>query len=151
MVSIEEIIAIQKCDKAAQRQQESRKKVDKGHFSAQGHSFKGKEKEKGISIKEGAPQTTSTTVSEDAHQSKEDGKRNVVESVETPPAIRQRTDSGSAVAMVFVFVDEVTDARLVIHPHPLFGSMVLFNKDAPFSSKTSASLLSNPMYNLKLS
>ena len=38
----------------------------------------------------------------------------------------------------------------MIHPHLLFRPIILFNKDAPFSSKTSASLLSNPMYSLKL-
>ena len=43
-----------------------------------------------------------------------------------------------------------TDERLVIHPYSLFGTMIPFNKDAPVPSKNSASLLSNPMYNLKL-
>ena len=49
--------------------------------------------------------------------------------------------------MVPVFVVEVSVERLVVHPHPLLGSMVLFNKNAPFSSKNSASLLDNPMCN----
>ena len=50
--------------------------------------------------------------------------------------------------MVPVSVSEVTDSRLVIHPHRLFGEMVLFKKDAPFSSKVT--LLNNPLYALKL-
>ena len=52
--------------------------------------------------------------------------------------------------MVLVSVNEVSDARLVIHPHPLFGPMILFKRDAPFSSGSSTSFLNNPMYNLKL-
>ena len=59
MVSLQEIIALQKHDEAAQKQQKSRKKDDKVSPGAQGHSSKGKEKEKekekGITIKEGAP------------------------------------------------------------------------------------------------
>ena len=83
-------------------------------------------------------------------QSKKDGKRKVGESIETPPATRQRTDSGGAVVKVLVSVSEVSDPRLVIHTHSLFGSMIPFKKDAPFSSSSSASLLNNPIYNLKL-
>ena len=52
--------------------------------------------------------------------------------------------------MLLVSTAETSDERLVIHPHPLFRPMIPFNKDAPFSSKTSDSLLSNPMYSLKL-
>ena len=52
--------------------------------------------------------------------------------------------------MVSVFVTEVTDSRLVIHPHSLFGEMVPYKKDAPFSTQGSASLLNNPLYALKL-
>ena len=52
--------------------------------------------------------------------------------------------------MVLVFVIEVTDSRLVIHLHPLFGEMVFYKKDAPFSSQSSATLLNNPLYSLKL-
>ena len=70
--------------------------------------------------------------------------------METPLAIRQRTGSGGAVAMVFVSVAEVTDSRLVIHPHPLFGDMIPYKKDAPFPSGSSATILNNPMYCLKL-
>ena len=77
-------------------------------------------------------------------------KRKVGESVEPSPATRQRIDSGGAVAMVPVFIAEVSIERLVVYPHPLFGPMVSFNKNALFPSKNSASLLGNPMYNLKL-
>ena len=52
--------------------------------------------------------------------------------------------------MVPVSVTEVTDSRLVIHPHPLFGEMVPYKKDAPFLSQGSVSLLNNPLYALKL-
>ena len=52
--------------------------------------------------------------------------------------------------MVPVSVFEVTDSRLVIHPHPLFGEMVSFKKDAPFPSKGTATLLNSPLYALKL-
>ena len=52
--------------------------------------------------------------------------------------------------MVPVSIAEVSAKRLVVHPHPLFGPMIHFNKNATFSSKNSASLLGNPMYNLKL-
>ena len=45
---------------------------------------------------------------------------------------------------------KVTDSRLVIHPHPLFGEMVPYKKDTSFPSKSSATLLNNPMYSLKL-
>ena len=43
-----------------------------------------------------------------------------------------------------------TDERMVIHPQPLFGTMIPFNKDACIPSSSTATLLSNPMYNLKL-
>ena len=72
------------------------------------------------------------------------------EPVEAPSATRQRTGSEGAVAMLLISTSEITNERLVIHPHPLFGTMIPFNKDAHFLSKTNASLLSNPMYNLKL-
>ena len=54
MISIEKIIALQKQDENAKKQSESGKKTGKGHSSAQGHLSKGKEKENGITIKEGA-------------------------------------------------------------------------------------------------
>ena len=83
-------------------------------------------------------------------QSKQDGKRKVGEQAEALPATRQRTGPGGTIAMVSVSVTEVTDSRLVIHPHPLFGEMVPYKKDAMFPSKSSATLLNNPMYSLKL-
>ena len=52
--------------------------------------------------------------------------------------------------MVPVSVSEVTASRLVIHPHPLFGEMVPFKKNALFSSKGTATLLNSPLYALKL-
>ena len=52
--------------------------------------------------------------------------------------------------MLAVSTVEVSTERLVIHSHPLFEPIVPFNKNAPFPSKNSASLLGNPMYNLKL-
>ena len=72
------------------------------------------------------------------------------EPADIPPATRQRTDSGSAVAMVPVTMEEVPDTRLVIHPHPLFGSHVPYKKEAPYPSTGTATLLNNPLYNLKL-
>ena len=67
------------------------------------------------------------------------------EPVEAPPAIRQHMGSEGAIAMLSISTTKVTDERLVIHPHPLFRPMISFKKDALFSSKTSASLLSNLM------
>ena len=52
--------------------------------------------------------------------------------------------------MVLISMTEVTDSRLVIYPHPLFGEMVPFKKDAPFLSQGIASFLNNPLYALKL-
>ena len=52
--------------------------------------------------------------------------------------------------MVPISVTEITDSRLVIHPHPLFEEMVPYKKDAPFPSQGSATLLNNPLYSLKL-
>ena len=54
MVSIENIIALQKQDEATKKQSKSGKKIGKGPSGAQGHSSKGKEKDNGITIKEGA-------------------------------------------------------------------------------------------------
>ena len=92
MVSLQEIIALQKRDEAAQKQQELRKEADKVPLGAQGHSSKGKgkekEKEKGITIREGAPQMEQATVPESTPQLKKDGKRKVEESFEPPHAIR---------------------------------------------------------------
>ena len=72
------------------------------------------------------------------------------EQTEAPPAIRQRTNPNGTIAMVPVSVTEVTGEKLVVHSHPLFGEMVPFKKDAPFSSQRTASLLNNPLYALKL-
>ena len=72
------------------------------------------------------------------------------EPVDIPAATRQRTDSGSAVAMVPVTMEAVPDTKLVIHPHPLFGPHIPYKKDAPYPSTGTATLLNNPLYNLKL-
>ena len=72
------------------------------------------------------------------------------ELADIPPATRQCTNSGSAVAMVSVTMEEVPDSRLVIHPHPLFGPHVPYKKDAPYPSIGTAILLNNPLYSLKL-
>ena len=66
MVSIEEIIALQKQDEAAKKQSESGKKTGKGVSGVQGHSSKGKEKKKGITIKEGVSEVKQATASKDA-------------------------------------------------------------------------------------
>ena len=58
----------------------------------------------------------------------------VGEQPEAPFATRQRTGPGGIVAMVPISVTEITDLRLMIHLHPLFGEMVLYKKDAPFLS-----------------
>ena len=65
-------------------------------------------------------------------------------------AIRQRTESTKGSTIFPVSTAPATDERLVIYPHPLFGTMISFNKDAPLPSTTSATLLNNPLYNLKL-
>ena len=75
-----------------EKQRQSAQKVDQGPPVIQGQSSAKKGKEKGITINEGSPQAT-----------------------------QQRTGSGGTVAMVPVSVAEVTDLRLVIHLHPLFG------------------------------
>ena len=72
------------------------------------------------------------------------------EQAETPPTTRQRTGPGGTVAMVPVSVTEITDSRFVIHPHSLFEKMVPYKKNVLFPSKSSATLLNNPMYSLKL-
>ena len=72
------------------------------------------------------------------------------ETVDIPPATRQCTHSGSAVAMVPVTMEEVPDTRLVVHPHPLFGPHIPYKKDAPYPSTGTATLLNNPLYSLKL-
>ena len=71
------------------------------------------------------------------------------ETVEAPPTTRQRTKSKDVTTILSVSAVPTTDERLVIHPHPLFGTMIPFSKDARLPSKTNASLLSNLMYNLK--
>ena len=150
MVSIEEIIALQKQDEAAKKKSESGKKVSKDLSGTQGSSSKGKEKEKGITIKESPSHTKQANVPKDASQSKQDGKRKMGEPVEASPTTRQRMGSKGTIVMLSIFTIEVSDDRLVIHPHPLFGPMIPFNKNAPFPSKIDVSLLSNPMYSLKL-
>ena len=72
------------------------------------------------------------------------------EPADIPPATRQRTDSGSAVAIVLVTMEEVPDTRLLIHPHPLFGPHIPYKKEALYPSTGTATLLNNPLYNLKL-
>ena len=72
------------------------------------------------------------------------------EPADIPSATRQRTDSGSAVAMVPVTIEEVSDTRLVIHPHPLFEPHIPYKKDALYPSIGTATLLNNPLYSLKL-
>ena len=72
------------------------------------------------------------------------------EPIEAPPTTRQRTGLEGTIAILPISTAEVTSEKLMIHPHSLFVPMIPFNKDAPFLSKTSASLLSNPMYSLKL-
>ena len=72
------------------------------------------------------------------------------EPADIPIATRQSTDSGSAVAMVPVTMEEVPDTRLVIHPYPLFGPHIPYKKDAPYPSTGTTTLLNNPLYNLKL-
>ena len=130
------------------------KGIDKGSAGGQGHSSKdtgkGKEKEKGIIIKEPVLQSKQATASKGAPQSKKDGKRKVRKSAEALPIARPRIESTEGATILPVSIVPATDEILVIHPHPLFETMIPFNKDAHVPSKTSASLLSNPMYNLKL-
>ena len=72
------------------------------------------------------------------------------ESFEAPAATRPRTESAEGTTALPVSTVPATDERLVIHPHSLFETMIPFNKYALVPIKTNASLLSNPMYNLKL-
>ena len=143
MVSMEQIIAIQKREEATQKatvqkataqKQQLAKEVDQIRVNAPSQSGREKGKEKGITIKEGASQAKQTTAPKAAPLSKRDGKKRMGEPADIPPATRQRTDSGSAVAMVPVTMEEVPNSRLVIHPHPLFGPHVPYKKDAPYPS-----------------
>ena len=52
--------------------------------------------------------------------------------------------------MIPVSVFEVIGEQLMVHPHPLFGEMVPFKKNALFPSKGTATLLNSPLYALKL-
>ena len=72
------------------------------------------------------------------------------EPADIPPATRQHSDSGSAVAMVLVTMEEVPNTRLVVHPHPLFGPHIPYKKDVPYPSTGTATLLNNSLYSLKL-
>ena len=72
------------------------------------------------------------------------------EPAEALPTIRPRIESTKGTTILSVSTVPATDERLVIHPHPLLRTMIPFNKDAHFPSKTNASLLINPIYNLKL-
>ena len=72
------------------------------------------------------------------------------ESIETSLATRQRTKSTSKSIILSVSTTPTIDERLVIHPHSLFEIMIPFNNDAPLPSTISATLLNNPLYNLKL-
>ena len=78
MVLMEEIIALQKPELVAQKQQESGKKVDRGSTGGERHSSKdtekGKEKKKRITIKEPIYQSKQAAVSQSVSQSKKDGK-----------------------------------------------------------------------------
>ena len=53
-------------------------------------------------------------------------------------------------AMVPVTMEKVSDSRLVIHPHLLFGPYVPYKKDASYPNTGTTILLNNPLYNLKL-
>ena len=68
---------------------------------------KEKEKEKGISIKEGASQAKQAIASKDASQFKQDGKRKVGEPVKGLPITQQRTSSKGAVTSSKGAVTEV--------------------------------------------
>ena len=57
---------------AAQKQQQSMKKVDQGPSNAKGQSSASQGREKGITIKEGTLQTKQTVVTEKVSQSKKD-------------------------------------------------------------------------------
>ena len=163
MVTMEELIRLQKREEAAQKAAAEKEKqaatkaavavavsVDQVPSAKSRQSAAKKSKEKGITISEGGPQATRSTPADNAPQSKKDGKKRVREQTEAPPATRQRTSPSGSVAMVLVTVSEVTGEKLVVHSHPLFGEMVLFKKDTPFPSQGTASLLNNPLYALKL-
>ena len=161
MVTMEELIRLQKREEAAQKAAAEKEKqaatkaaiavsADQVPPVKSGQSAAKKSKEKGITISEGGPQATRSTPADNAPQSKKDGKKRVGEQTEAPPATRQRTSPSGSVAMVPVTVSEVTGEKLVVHSHPLFGEMISFKKDAPFPSQGTASLFNNPLYALKL-
>ena len=95
MVSMEQIIAIQKREEAAQKattqkaaaqKQQSAKEADQSRVSAPSLSGWEKGKEKGITIKEGASQAKQTTAPKAALLSKRDGKKRMGEPADIPPA-----------------------------------------------------------------
>ena len=159
MVTMDELIRLQKRAEEAEKAAVEKEKqaatkaagpVDQVPSESSGQSAAKKSKEKGITISEGGPRTTPSVPADPAPQSKKDGKKRMGAQAEAPPAVRQRTSPGGNVAMVPVSVSELTAEKLVVHPHPLFGEMIPFKKDAPFPRQGTASLLNNPMYALKL-
>ena len=154
MVLIEEIIALQRHDLPTQKQQKLEKQAYKGPIGGQGHSSKvtskGKEEQKGITIKEPALQSKQTVASQDVLQSKRDRKMKVGESGEAPLATWARTKSARGSEIFPVSTAPITDEKLVIHKHLLYRTMVPFNKDASLLSNSSAMLLNSPLYNMKL-
>ena len=82
MVSIEELIELQKKEEtaqkaAAEKERQSVQKADQGPPVVQGQSAAKKSKKKRITINEGAPQATQSVTLENAPQFKKDGKRKV--------------------------------------------------------------------------
>ena len=99
MVTMEELIRLQKKEEAAQKAavEKEKQSAPKAAVTAVadhvpptklGQSAAKKSKEKGITISEGDSQATRSTPADNAPQSKKDGKKRVGEQTEAPPAIR---------------------------------------------------------------
>ena len=65
-------------------------------------------------------------------------------------ATRLRTESIEEIEALPISVALVLDDKLVIHRNHLFGIMVFFDKNASLLSQSSATMLNNYQYNLKL-
>ena len=144
MVSMEEIIQLQKREEATQKAAAEKERraalkvaaaTDQVPPAKPGQLATKKNKEKGITISEGGSPATRSVPTDNAPQSKKDGKKRVGEQAEALPAIRQRTSPSGTVAMFPVSVTKVTGEKLVVHSHLLFGEMIPSRRMLPFQAK----------------
>ena len=73
-----------------------------------------------------------------------------MESKDALPSTRPHIESTEGIEALSIFVAPVPDDRLVIHRNPLYGMMIPFDKNASLLSQSSATMLNNYQYNLKL-